>query len=234
MRSNILSISNRAPRKGSTVRALKWSVIGQHRTRPHTLRKVYHLLNGVFCFALYAFLLTKTQALVVLGTLGGILVMLDILRLRFPAVRNAALSVFGKVMRREELKSLTGNSFYILGIFVITLFFPKPIVLLSVLFLAIGDPIASIVGTAYGKTKLWNQKSLEGALANFASTALVTALMGTFYFHLTAGQTLILAIVGGLVSTTAELVPLKIDDNFTIPVISAILLTVVSLFLPFF
>lgn len=206
-------------------RSVALSVLGQHRSRPHLLRKFYHLLMGLMCFALYAFVLTRGQALAVLGTLGGTLVLFDLLRLRFPDVNRLGLRVFGSVMRREELRSLTGNSFYILGLFLIVLAFPKPVVLLSVLFLAVGDPMAAVIGTAYGRTRLLGRKSAEGAAANFTVSATVAVLFALLYLGLPLDRAATVGLVGGAVSVAAELCPLPVDDNFTIPVLSAILLS---------
>jgi dolichol kinase len=112
-----------------------------------------------------------------------------------------------------------------LGLLVVVFFFSKPVVLLSVLFLAIGDPIAAIVGTRWGRTKITKRKSLEGSVANFLATALVSLLFGLFYLQLGVPQSLLLTLLGGTVSTLVELLPAPIDDNFTIPVGSALLLS---------
>ncbi len=217
------------PKSNSSV---TWAVRKRKRSVPHLSRKFYHFVSGILCFGLYAFVLTRTQALFALGTIGGALVLLDVGRLYFPQLNRFGLWLFGAFMRREELKSLTGNSFFILGLLFIVLLFPKPIVLMSVLFLAVGDPAAAVVGSRWGQTKLWKGKSLEGALANFVATSIASFLAGQLYFQLTVRDSFILALVGGTVSMIAELVPLPIDDNLTIPVLSASLLTLVLAFLP--
>lgn len=215
-------------------RSVALSVLAQKRSRPHFLRKFYHLAMGLGCFALYALVLTRGQALSILGTLGGALVVLDVLRLRFPEVNRFGLRVFGGLMRREELRSLTGNSFYILGLFLIVLVFPKPIVLLSVLFLAVGDPIAAVIGTLYGRTPLLGKKSAEGAAANFTASSVVAFAFAMAYLGLSPDRAATLALVGGAVSVVAELCPLPVDDNFTIPVLSAIGLSAANIALALF
>jgi dolichol kinase len=102
--------------------------------------------------------------------------------------------------------------------------FPKPIALLAVLYLAFGDPAAAITGTAIGKTKLWAKKSLEGALANFIVSATVTALFALFYLKANPEVLFALSVGGGLSSMLAESLPTRVDDNFTIPVVSALLM----------
>src|SRR5688572_24945311 len=95
----------------SRLRHLKWSVLGRDRSIPHLERKLYHFVMGLTCLALYAFVLTPVQALIVLSLVGGTWVLLDLARLYSPAMNGLTLRLFGRIMRREELRSVTGNSF---------------------------------------------------------------------------------------------------------------------------
>ncbi|MEZ4749248.1 MAG: SEC59/DGK1/VTE5 family protein [Bdellovibrionota bacterium] len=215
------ALKNRDLSEGPSV---TWSVRKRDRSRPHLKRKIYHFVSGMICFLLYGFILTREQSLIALASLGGMMVLLDVARLQFPALNRFGLRLFGTIMRREELRSLTGNSFYALGLFIIVLLFPKPVVMMSILFLAIGDPVAAVVGTTWGKTKILQKKSLEGALANLAASGLASFILAVAYFHLGLESALLLGALGGLVSCLAELIPLPVDDNLTIPVLSVILL----------
>lgn len=210
------------------VRSLKLGVLNRDRSLPHLGRKFYHFLMGIICFSLYAFFLTREEALLALAVIGGSFVVLDIIRLQSSWVNEVALRLFGKLMRREELKSVSGNSFYVLGLLTIVLFFPKPIVLLSILFLAIGDPVAAVFGTLYGKHKIIGKKSLEGSAANFLFSTVASILFGVFYLHLAGTSLLWLGVLGGLVSVAAELFPAPVDDNFSIPVFSSLLISAIQ------
>lgn len=214
------------------IRNLKRSVLGVGRSTPHLGRKFYHFAMGIFCVALYAFFLTQKQALMVLGSVGGIFLLLDFFRLRNPSLNALTLKYFGKIMRREELKSISGNSFYILGLLVLVLFFPKPVVLLSALYLAIGDPIAAVVGTRWGKTKLTSRKTWEGSLANLLATGVTSFCFGLWFLNWNVPQALVLAFLGGIISTLVELIPLPLDDNFTIPVGSALFFSLLASVFP--
>ena len=109
--------------------SLLWSVASRHRSALHWERKFYHCLMGVFSFGLYAFFLNRAQALWVLAMVGGVLIFCDVARFWVPAVNAVAMRVFARVMRRDELRHLSGNSFYILGLVTLVVFFPKPVVL---------------------------------------------------------------------------------------------------------
>ena len=65
-------------------------------------------------------------------------------------------------------------------------FLPQHAVEAGALVLGIGDPIASIVGKTWGKTKVWGEKSLEGSLGFFG----IAVLALVFYFAVIAGGTL--------------------------------------------
>ena len=230
-----IAIKTRQPALGGAalgVRSIKLEVLGRHRSVPHLGRKFYHFLMGITCFSLYAFFLTREQSLFLLVVLGGSFVIADFFRLRYATVNNLVLKYFGGLMRREELKSISGNSFYVLGLIFVVLFFPKPIVLLSVLFLAVGDPIAAVIGTLYGKHKIIGKKSLEGAVANLFCSSAAAFLLGYFYLHLSFEKAVVLAILGGITSVAAELCPVPVDDNFSIPALSAVFLTLITSVLP--
>jgi diacylglycerol kinase (CTP) len=207
---------------------------GRDRCRPHVARKLYHAAMGLICFSLYAFLLTPSQALIAVLVIGGPLIILDLARLRVPKLRSAALQVFGSVMRCDELNQVSGNSFYVLGLLAVVIFFSKPIALLCILYLALGDPAAAIIGTAWGRHRvLGSKKSVEGAIGNFLISALAS-----FVFALAYGasnqRALTIALVGGLSSMIAECLPIPLDDNLTVPVISGLLLSVACTWIPLF
>lgn len=84
-----------------------------------------------------------------------------------------------------------------------------------------------MVGTVYGRHRLIGQKSWEGAMANFAVSTLATLIVATTLFAMPADRAIGLALVGGLISVLAELCPFPIDDNFSIPVLSASALYVI-------
>lgn len=204
------------------------------RSRPHLARKLYHAAMGLTCFFLYALVLTQNQALIAVLVIGGPLVILDIIRLRNPKLRSAALHFFGPIMRCDELNQISGNSYYVLGLLAVVIFFSKPIALLSILFLGLGDPAAAIIGTLWGRHRmLWGRKSIEGAMGNLLISGLASIVVSLAY-GANFQKSLAIGLVGGLVSMIAESLPLPIDDNLTVPVISGVLLSFTCTWVPLF
>ncbi|MFN3598754.1 MAG: diacylglycerol/polyprenol kinase family protein [Aquificaceae bacterium] len=99
-----------------------------------------------------------------------------------------------------------------LGIFLSFLAFGKGSALVGVLVLAVGDAFAGLVGIRYGRTRIGN-KSLEGSLAFFLSTFLV----------LLPFVGMMKALWISLFCALVEALPLKLDDNFTIPLTAGFL-----------
>ena len=147
----------------------------------------------------------------------------DLLRKRVLVLQNFVLTVFGQFMRRQELNNLSGISWLLLGNFIIMTLFPPKVVTLSLLMLAIGDPICNIIGIKYGKDKLIGSKSFQGTIAGFIACTIVSAV----YFKLMdimANKLLLASVLSGFIGAFAEAIPIDIDDNFVIPVVTAILL----------
>lgn len=105
-------------------RVRRWAVLRRKRSVPHLERKLYHFLMGMICFGLYGFVLSWNEALIVLASVGGTFVLLDLTRLHFPRINDVVLKYLGGIMRREELRSVSGNSFYVFGLLSVVLFFP--------------------------------------------------------------------------------------------------------------
>jgi len=206
-----------SPDKGSEATSLKG------RSEQHLARKVFHVTGVALIIALYH-LLERQTGLLLLGTIISILIPLDFLRRNLTWLNEAAVMLFGSIMRKEEQKTYTGVTFLLVGAFIVIFFFPKDIVTLSLIMLGLGDPISSIVGTKYGKDKIIGNKSLQGSLAGFTICTIAAAIY-FINFGIMTERVVLVSLLAGLIGAAAELIPIgKIDDNFTIPVISSILL----------
>lgn len=200
--------------------ALEWRDL-KNRSDIHWARKIWHMVTVFAMFVTYQ-MVTPTTALVLLTVAYLIFIPFDILRLRYPQLNQLALVVMGPLMRTHEIKSTAGTTYLLTGVSIVALIFPKPIVALSILFLAFADPLASYVGIRYGKDKILGNKTIQGFLGGFAVCA-VLAFLYLWSVEMNPGRRLIVSILAGFVGAVAELVPIaKLDDNLTMPVMSAI------------
>ena len=180
---------------------------------------------GLMISFVYLSGMATSTAIVVLGSVLGVDLLIEMARLRIPAFNEKVLRYWGPLMRSSEATRFSGVPHYIVSCMLAIAIFPKAIAILSILYLACGDPIASLFGILYGKRsiQLGQGKSLIGTLAGIGVCALVTFIY-LKTLALPDSSVLILSAVGGLAGGTAELMPFDLDDNFTIPVISGFIL----------
>lgn len=145
----------------------------------------------------------------------------DFLRLRYPALNDWLVHAFKPIMRTHEIHKIAGTTYLLIGVCVVVAIFPPSVVALTLLFLAFADPIASVIGIKYGKDKIFGHKSIQGFMAAFAVCAVLTAIYLASK-SIMLDRVIVISLVAGLIGALAELVPIgKMDDNFTLPVLSA-------------
>lgn len=162
---------------------------------------------------------------VLLATIAGVVYFLflglEIARLRSRALNGFALRVTRPIMKKSEANRISGLPFFAAGCLVAIAVFPRPVAILSILYLALGDPIASLAGVLYGKysIRFSNGKSLIGTIA---AASICTAVSFAYLSSLSLPVPALLALtlLGGIAGCTAEYLLLEVDDNFSIPVIS--------------
>ncbi len=205
------------------------------RTDLHLARKIWHM-GGVSLIAFIYSQIPEKTSIALLSLAWFLFVPFDFARQRYPAVNEVALLVFKPIMRQHEVNKIAGTTYLLSGLLLVACLFPPQIVLITMLFLAFADPIASYVGIRYGKDKIFGGKSLQGSMAAFFVCAVITFLYLSFHWLLME-RLIVVSIAGGIIGALAELVPIgKLDDNFTLPVLSAMalwfLFTVFGAFAP--
>ena len=195
------------------------------RTDLHLARKLWHSSMGFMIVAVYSSGISKALALSLLGFFFVFDVTMEWLRLRNPSINEKITKIFAPLLRGHEVHKLSTIPYYIAAAFFAVAVFPKPVAVLSLLYLAFGDPAASLFGVLYkGRSiKIFENKSLHGTLASFTICALIT------YFYLLSGglvgiNLIRLTLLGGFAGAIAEAIPLDIDDNFSIPVVSGFIM----------
>jgi dolichol kinase len=190
------------------------------RSDIHWARKIWHM-GGVSLIASIYSVVSPHWAQALLAAVWLMAVPFDFFRLRVPAVNDFAISLIGPIMRENEVDKIAGTSYLLTGVTLIAFIFPHDIVLLTLLFLAFADPIASYFGIRFGKDKILGQKSLQGTLAAFFVCAILTFFFLSFH-DLLMDRLVLLSLLGGVIGCLAELIPIgKLDDNLTLPVVSA-------------
>lgn len=195
-------------------------------------RKILHVLASFWIVGIYLFSRGSfSTKMTIFGIFITYALTSDILRLVWPKFNAWTMRDLKKYMRKEEARRLNSLTFYSISTFLVCIFFPKGVAILSILFLGLGDPIASIIGVKYGKHKM-GRLSLEGSFAFF-----LTAFGLCFLYPLLdpsfQGPIWLFAILGGIIGALSERWTFRLDDNFTIPIFSAIFLQLLLFVWPF-
>ena len=135
---------------------------------------------------------------------------IEVFRLNHPRTRHIFRHFFGELLRNHEEVSLLGSTYLLIACLLTIHLFPKEVAVLALLFLIVGDTMAAIVGKSIGRIRIFG-KTLEGSLACFAVCYGLTLI--------TPGPNLPfpVGLVGAVVATVFELLPIPLDDNFRIP-----------------
>jgi dolichol kinase len=166
-------------------------------------RKIFHIGFGLAIAALI-FFTDKATALTVLmvGTLIGLIFTDAILRgYRVPVI---SLMV-ERFERKGELPGKGALFFAISCLFCVALF-PKEVVVPAIVTFSILDGLASLIGSHFGRHRIFNHKTAEGTLGGMAVTFVVLA------FFVPLSTAALSVVVAGMIELFSPL-----DDNLLIP-----------------
>jgi dolichol kinase len=184
-------------------------------------RKLYRILMGSIVPFLY--LITKSVffPLIICSFFLTLLFSLEYERWKNPGVWDYILKKHGRIFKTPPGK-FTGDTYFMIASFLILVFFIKDIAISSLFFLVFCDAGSGIIGTKYGRIKIFPNKSLEGFLGGLLFNIFISLLI--FRFINLPIQVL---ITGIFISSIVELIPLKIDDNLTVGIITAIIMELI-------
>jgi len=172
--------------------------------------------------------------LLVLSSVAVLLLGLQSLR-RFPSVNAAFVRACGSLLRPHELLGLPAGYYNLLSVLlcialheVVPTVVTTPVVRLSLLYEAVGDPVAAIVGTAMSPSHAKAGKTAAGSMGMLLTCSAVTAA------YLVASHSplhLSWLVVPPAMCALAERYTgrenewLGMDDNFTVPVITCVVVS---------
>ena len=176
-----------------------------------SLRQVTHLIFGLgIAGFVLAFNRDITISILMLALFVGFL-------LSDAVTRGYTIPVISPILETLERRDAApgkGALFFALGALFCLIFFEKEVVFAGLVVLSFLDSVATIAGIRFGKTRIYNRKSLEGAFIGIMTPAAAICLL------VPPPAALVTATVAGL----AELLS-PVDDNLIIPVVACTILT---------
>ena len=181
---------------------------------PPVWRRLFHLTAGS-AIPVAGLLIPSPQFILALAVLLGVAFAVEGVRFMWDPLNRLLLRLFSPLLKQQENRRLTGSTYMIGAGLAVFLLFDTHIAAAAMLFLALGDPVAALVGTRlrgprfFGKSPVGTAAFVAVSLG--ACAVLVSAGVVPFHWGLLAG-----AVAAGIV----ELLPIPLDDNLTIPLAS--------------
>jgi dolichol kinase len=178
-------------------------------------RKIIHFSSILIPASYLWFIKDQYVMILLLSGLTILALILELLRNKLNFVNSLFNNIFFKMLRKnEQLGKLTGATWMLISSLIITVFFPIYIVVPALIYLSVGDSFAAIIGKAYPYGKL-GKKSITGTISGFIFSSIFALLVNvTLPAHI--------IILGSLIAMIVEASPIKLNDNLTIPIISAL------------
>jgi acyl phosphate:glycerol-3-phosphate acyltransferase len=202
------------------------SFAGQYRVakKPiHWQRSLFHLVSGL-TIAVAAIFLSKTIVLIALASITFMFLCFELVRIRTWAVNKWFLKFFKYLTRTGETTNFTGASYLLIASLISFIYFPKNVAIMAIAFLAVGDSMAGLVGRWIGGRPVFG-KTLAGVLAGFCSCLIIGAILYFTGINLPWQVVLIGAVLASLV----EAIPLPLNDNLSMPLISGLIMSILYL-----
>ena len=172
-------------------------------------RKLIHLFNLAIPFGYLYVFPEKWVFVKLLSILMVLFIIFDILRHKVTWVKSLFSLFIDSMLRSHEQEGkLTGATWVMIGAVISIILFSKPVAIIALIFMSIGDTAAGLIGQRYGKHKIWN-KSWEG----FFGGLFVCIIIGMNYSLLP----ITISLSGAVAAMVMEILPIPLDDNFKIP-----------------
>jgi dolichol kinase len=185
-------------------------------------RRLFHFLAGS---TIPTYILFLPETLVEWILIVGIIfaVALEFGRGFLPDLNNIVITRL-PLFKDAERDVVTGATFLVISSAIAYFAFDKEIVVLALFFVAVGDPLAALIGRWDPRFRVFG-KSLIGTLA-FAIGAIVAGLVVSIHPDIPWAWWI---VPGAIVAALVELIPFPFDDNITIPLATAGAMTLMAM-----
>ena len=173
-------------------------------------RKLIHFSSGIIPILVLFY--GRDTVLPKLFLFTFLFILIDLLKSRINWMLNIYIFFFKSISRYYEIYLITGASWFLLGYLTVLIIFPENIAVFSMLLLSVSDSFAAIIGKYIGKTNFFF-KTLEGSFAFLLSGLIISIFFQEIPFQI--------KIATVIFATIVELFSTKINDNLSIPILSA-------------
>jgi dolichol kinase len=203
-------------------------------------RRLWHIFAGL-AISIAGLWAPRDIFLPVLVAITVAVLILEIVRLWSPRVNRRFMIIFRALLREREVSTLTGSTYFLIAASIVFILCDKSIAAIALAFVAVGDPIAGMVGERWGKLRVNLEegqisdfarfprnlrfhlrfhgkkgKSLEGSSACFVACLVVGVILAVV-----THVALWVIVVGAICATVVESLFLLVNDNLSVPLVAA-------------
>jgi len=177
-------------------------------------RKLHHLTS--LAIPITMFFLNDIYSIIFISICLLIALLIDFGRNNISIIKKLFNRTLKSVTRNYEVNILSA-SYMIISFFIITLFFKKDIIIISMILSIISDTTAALFGMKKGRIILYNNKTLEGSYIFFLTSYIILyfSLIDLSHYNI---------IIIALFSAIVELLTPTKYDNFTLPIATSTLI----------
>ena len=179
--------------------------------QPPVPRRFFHIAAGS-TIPIAGIFLPESVMVVGLGIVSAGGLGMEIARFKVEWLNQCLVRWLAPLLKADENRRITGATYMVIAGLIAFLLFDTVVAVSAMLFLALGDPAAALVGRRMPGPRLFG-KSPVGTIAFLVVSLLIVAVLvgsGRFPYHWAL-------LVGGAVAALVELAPVPPDDNLTIP-----------------
>ena len=200
-----------------------------HATRPTNItRTAVHA--GAAAVAITAVLTLPSRAwlIAIPGAFAVYAWSMEVARRLSPRVNDVLMRFYAPIAHPQERHRVNSATWFGTALLILALFATPPAMIAGCAILGVADPIAGIVGRRWGRHRLRNGRSLEGALGFFVAGTVTAAFALGAVGAGSVGMVLALAAVCALAGALTELLSARLDDNLTIPLVVGTIATLAT------
>ncbi len=154
-------------------------------------------------------------------TLASIFWVLEATRRMSEGWNDLLMRFFAPIAHPHEREKVNSSTWFATALSLLSLTGSPIAFAAGVIVLGVGDPAAALIGRKIGRVQLVNNRTLEGTVTFFVVAFLaVLAVLLIWHDELSSARMLAVCTVASGAGAMTELLSRRIDDNFSIPVVT--------------
>ncbi|MHA1723375.1 MAG: glycerol-3-phosphate acyltransferase [Promethearchaeota archaeon] len=172
-------------------------------------------------FLVFHYYLEKPVSIIIIGAVSLAFILMDIFKILSKSTQELLTKRIKTIFRKGEEEKFSSMSAFLVGTFIVLLLFEKDIAITAVAFTIFGDLFSKIFGLGFGKHPIFD-KTFEGTLAYFGAVLICWYVLS----HILNLNYTYIFLIGAIAAPITELISRGINDNFTVSLISGVIMEV--------